>query len=98
MTQMMKNDILKIDSPQKALSFLMALGSLALIVYGGYGESYWLSFGFLMLVTSLLLVLSLSGPKIGGTRPMDRHPELGAYPGAAQRIRTGARPTVGNVA
>jgi hypothetical protein len=57
-------EIIKVDSAPKALSLLTGIGSLALIIYGMYGESYWSGFGLVLLMTSLLLIFSLSGASV----------------------------------
>jgi len=56
-------EIMKVDSIPKAMSFLTAIGSLVLLIYGTYGESYWLGFGLVLFMTSFLLIISLSGPE-----------------------------------
>src|SRR5690242_436555 len=54
-------EIMKVDSIPKAFSFLTGIGSLGLVIYGMFGESYWSGFGLVLLMTSLLLIFSLSG-------------------------------------
>jgi hypothetical protein len=55
-------EIMNVDSTSKALSLLSGIVSLALLIYGTVGESYWSGFGLILLMTSLLALFSLSGP------------------------------------
>lgn len=54
-------EIIKLDSIPKALSFLTGIGSLILLIYGLYIGSYWAGFGLVLLMTSIIVILGLTG-------------------------------------
>ena len=81
-------EILRLSSIPKAFAFLTGIGSLALMVYGCYGESYWAGCGLVLLMTSLLLIVSLTGQQqqtsqVNVVRLVKDSSKVGVSPGPA---------------